>query len=359
MRPSAVRKPTISTVAAKAKVAPMTVSRVLNGGYVSAEVRSRVEKVIKELGYVPSSTARSLKYGRKGCIGVAVESVHGAWFMGLLAGIEEELAKKRISVMLGGLRLNERYDPGTVASWISERRVDGIIFARFTKNERPLLEAAELAGIPSTFICPDQTLDTGFTVRCRNFDAGRMLGEHLLELGHRRIGFAGGPKESVDSVDRLRGLEQAVSRVKDAEIADEDVHFGESYLPEAGVSAAAEFLKRPAARRPTAVVLGNDSMALGFLRELLRAGVQVPGEVSVAGFDGVEEGARFWPALTTVAQPMHTLGSSACKALLERIEETERDVAMTVEYPMELRARESTGPRPRGVSLQRKSGSVR
>jgi LacI family transcriptional regulator len=186
-----------------------------------------------------------------------------------------------------------------------------------------------------------------------------MLGEHLLELGHRRIGFAGGPKESVDSVDRLRGLEQAIARVKDAEIADEDVHFGESYLPEAGVSAAAEFLTRPTARRPTAVVLGNDSMALGFLRELLRAGVQVPGDVSVAGFDGVEEGARFWPALTTVAQPMHTLGSSACKALLERIEETERDVAMTVEYPMELRARESTGPRPRGVSVQRKSGSVR
>src|SRR5687768_4905864 len=126
------RKPTIATVAAKAKVAPMTVSRVLNGGYVSAEVRARVERVIKELAYVPSATARSLKYGRRGCIGVAVESDYGPWFMGLLGGIEEELAQKQISVMLGGVKLRGKYD--TVASWISERRVDGIIFARYTRR---------------------------------------------------------------------------------------------------------------------------------------------------------------------------------------------------------------------------------
>src|SRR4029453_6035152 len=104
------RKPTIATVATKAKVAPMTVSRVLNGGYVSADVRARGERVIKDLGYVPSPTARSLKYGRRGCVGVAVESVQGAWFMGLLGGIEEELAKKHVSVILGGLRLRDKYD---------------------------------------------------------------------------------------------------------------------------------------------------------------------------------------------------------------------------------------------------------
>src|SRR5262245_38601306 len=104
------RKPTIATVATKAKVAPMTVSRVLNGGYVSADVRARVERVIKELGYVPSPTARSLKYGRRGSIGVAVESVQGPWFMGLLSGIEEELAKKHVSALMGGLRLRDQCD---------------------------------------------------------------------------------------------------------------------------------------------------------------------------------------------------------------------------------------------------------
>src|SRR5688572_30395568 len=149
------RKPTIATVASKAKVAPMTVSRVLNGGYVSADVRARVERVIKELGYVPSPTARSLKYGRRGCIGVAAESVQGPWFMGLLGGIEEELTKKHVSVLMGGLRLRDQYDQSTVAAWINDHRVDGIIFARYTRAERPLLEAAQTAQIPVTFICPD------------------------------------------------------------------------------------------------------------------------------------------------------------------------------------------------------------
>lgn len=340
------RKPTIATVATKAKVAPMTVSRVLNGGYVSADVRARVERVIKELGYVPSPTARSLKYGRRGCIGVAVESVHGAWFMGLLGGIEEELAKKHVSVMLGGLRLRDRYDQSTVSSWISEHRVDGIIFARYTRSERSLLEAAQAAQIPVTFICPDETLNAGYVVRCRNFDAGRMLGDHLLELGHRRLGFIGGPKDSVDSVDRLRGLKAAVEAVADAVLKPEDTSFRSSYLPAEGAAAALELLKRPAAQRPTAIVMGNDSMALAFLRELLRAGVKVPDDISVGGFDGVDEGERFWPSLTTVSQPMHTLGASACRALLERVENPQTDEAMTVEYPMELVVRESTGRAP-------------
>jgi LacI family transcriptional regulator len=340
------RKPTIATVATKAKVAPMTVSRVLNGGYVSADVRTRVERVIKELGYVPSPTARSLKYGRRGCIGVAVESVHGAWFMGLFGGIEEELAKKHVSVMLGGLRQRDKYDQSTVSSWISEHRVDGIIFARYTRSERPLLEAAQAAQIPVTFICPDETLNAGYVVRCRNFDAGRMLGDHLLELGHRRIGFVGGPKDSVDSVDRQRGLRAAVEAVEGAQLRAEDTSFRASYMPAEGAEAALEFLRRPAAQRPTAVVMGNDSMALAFLRELLRAGLSVPDDVSVGGFDGVDEGERFWPSLTTVTQPMHTLGASACRALLERVDNPQIDEAMTVEYPMELVVRESSGKGP-------------
>src|SRR4051812_38623801 len=110
---------TITTVAAIANVAPMTVSRVINGGYVSAEVRARVERVIKEVGYAPSSTARSLRYGRKGCIGVAVESIHGAWFMGLLGGIEEELGKSHVGLMLGSWKLAASpYDSSIIAAWI-------------------------------------------------------------------------------------------------------------------------------------------------------------------------------------------------------------------------------------------------
>ena len=335
---------TIATVASRAKVAPMTVSRVINGGYASPEVRARVEKAIKELGYAPSSTARSLRYGRKGCIGVMVESVHGSWFMGILSGIEEELTRRHVGLMLTSLKPKDRYDASTVAAWIEGKRVDGIVSARFTRQEQPLLDAAIKAGIPVTFICPDHSVDVGFTVRCRNFDAGKLMAAHLLELGHRRLGFIGGPRESIDTMDRLRGLQEAVSDVPGATLTAEDVSFQNSYRPEAGAAAGVAFLKRPAAKRPSAVVLGNDSMAIAFICEMLRAGARVPGDVSVAGFDGIEEGERCFPTLTTVAQPMQRLGMAACSALLERIEAPTQDQGISAEFPMQLIKRESTGP---------------
>jgi LacI family transcriptional regulator len=338
-----LERPTIGDVAAKARVAPTTVSRVLNGGYVSADVRSRVEKVIKTLGYVPSPTARSLKYGRKGCIGVVVESVHGPWFMGLLSGMEAELTKRRISVLLGGLIAHGRYDSSTVQSWITERRIDGIVFARYTRRERDLLSAARQAQIPMTFICPDETEDLGFVARCRNFEAGRAMGQHLTELGHRRVAFVGGPEASIDAQDRLRGLKTALEEVGST-VHRDDITFGAAYEAEAGAQAAREYLRRTAANRPSASVVGNDAMAIGFMRELLKAGIRIPEEHSVTGFDGVEEGARFWPGLTTAEQPMEQLGRAAVAALLDRIDDPELDVAMTVEYPMPLSLRESTGP---------------
>lgn len=351
---SKLDRPTIGDVAAKARVAPTTVSRVLNGGYVSAEVRARVEKVIKTLGYVPSPTARSLKYGRKGCIGVVVESVQGPWFMGLLSGMEDELTKRRISVLLGGLVARGRYDSSTVQSWISERRVDGLVFARYTRRERDLLSAARQAQIPMTFVCPDETGDLGFVARCRNFEAGRAIGQHLSELGHRRVAFVGGPEASVDTQDRLRGLKAALDEAG-SPMRVEDVSFGSSYEADSGASAAREYLRRAPANRPTASALGNDAMAIGFMRELLKAGIRIPDEHSVAGFDGVDEGARFWPGLTTAEQPMEQLGRAAVAALLDRVDEPNSDMAMTVEYPMPLAVRESTGPALGAASTKRRS----
>src|SRR5690606_30924713 len=258
-----------------------------------------------------------------------------------------ELAKSRLSVMLGGWRLRGRYDSSTVMAWISERRVDGLILARFTKREQPLLTAAQQAGIPTVFICPDETASVGFTVRCRNYEAGRAVAEHLIGLGHRRIAFAGGPPDSLDSLDRLRGLRDGVAGVRGATVQDADVSFAKNYDGDSGIGPARALLERPRSQWPSAVVVGNDVMALTFMRELLKAGVRIPEEVSVVGFDGIAEGARFFPAVTTVAQPMALLGKTACRSLLERIERAEPDQAVTVEYPMELVVRESTGPAPR------------
>jgi LacI family transcriptional regulator len=337
------RKPTITTVAERAGVAVSTVSRVLNGGYVSDVARERVRQVIEALGYVPSAAARNLSLGRQGSIGVVVASSQDLWFMQLLAGIEEELCERHLSLMLASLALRGRYDATTVAAWIRDRRVDGLIFARSLRRERPLLQAAAEAKVPFVAIAPDEPVTHGHVVRCDNYGAGILVAEHLVKLGHSRIAFAGGPRDSRDTSDRLRGLRDGLLPHR-LRIRTEWVTFCRSYLPQSGEEYAQRFLKR----RPdvTAVVLGNDALALGFMRQLQQQGLAVPRELSIVGFDGVPEGARVLPALTTVSQPMREMGRAACRRLLAEIEAPGDERPSAIEYHMELLVRESTGPAP-------------
>ena len=189
-------------------------------------------------------------------------------------------------------------------------------------------------------IGPDEPVTHGHVVRCDNFGAGVLVADHLFALGHTRIAFAGGPRDSRDSSDRLRGLREGLlaHRIR---IRTEWVSFCRSYLPQSGEEYALRFLKQ----RPgvTAVVLGNDALALGFMRELQQRGLTVPRDLSVVGFDGVPEGARVLPALTTVTQPMREMGRAACRRLLSEIEAPGADPPSTIEYRMELLVRESTG----------------
>lgn len=335
-------KPTIRGVAERAGVAVSTVSRVLNGGYASADAKRRVEVAVRELGYAPSVTARSLVTGRSGCIGVIVRSSQSPWFSQILAGVEEQLASSHESVLLGSLMLKGSYDPSAVASWIHEHRVDGLMFVRYARRERGLLTAALRAELPIVLIAPDVTPAAAFIVRCDNVDAGRLVGRHLAALGHRRVAFAGGPRDSTDTRDRLRGLRAELAQHRVA-MRDEHIWFGANYTSESGIEYAARFLSQRPKARPTAVVLGNDPMALGFMRTVLQRGTRIPQDVSVVGFDGVPDGALYWPGLTSVVQPAYLMGTTACRALLDRIKDPAQDRASIVEYGVKLVVRESTG----------------
>jgi DNA-binding LacI/PurR family transcriptional regulator len=336
-------KPTIRVVAERAQVAVSTVSRVLNGGYASAAAKGRVQLAIQELGYAPSITAQSLVTGRAGSIGVVSYTSQTTWFSQILAGIEEQLADSRQSVLLGSLMLNGRYDSSTVAAWIAERRVDGLIFIRYTRREHSLFSAAATSGLPVVLIGPDVKAPASSIVRCNNLDAGRIVAEHLIALGHKRVAFAGGPRESIDTRDRHRGLSHALTEQR-LELPDKRVWFSPNYQPESGAEYALSFLALPPRARPTAVVMGNDAMALGFMRAVLQQGVKVPEDVSVVGFDGIPEGGRYWPGLTTVLQPAHRMGASACRALIECMQNPDLERTADVQYGVELIVRESTGP---------------
>jgi LacI family transcriptional regulator len=338
------QRPTIATVAKRAGVAVSTVSRYFNGHYVSQSVRARLSEVIADLGYTRSWTARNLSLGRKGCIGVVVDSSQDPWFTQLLAGIEEELSLRETTLALASLELRGKYDAGLVFGWIAERRVDGLIIAKSRRRERSLLSVAAEARMPTVMVAPDEAVADVQIVRCDNCAAGVAVACHLAELGHKRIAFAGGPRHSVDSRHRLRGLREGLAQWGLTMDATSIFHCN-SYEAEAGAEVAREFFTDP--RGATAVVMGNDALALGFMRVAQQRGVRVPGDLSIVGFDNVPEGALLWPGLTTVAQPMREMGRCACRKLFEEIEGScERDA---VEYPMALVIRESTGAPPAGT----------
>jgi LacI family transcriptional regulator len=342
-RSSPLKKPTIRVVAAKAGVAVSTVSRYLNDDSVSPLMKARLSQVIESLGYKPSRTARNLSLGLKGCIGVVVDSIEDPWFTQLLTGMEEELQSRDISLMLLSLELRNTYDPAIAFEWIDERRVDGLIIAKCHRRDKALVNAALDAQVPIVAVAPDQTLTDVAVLRADNIAAGRTLGAHLAMLGHTHLAFAGGPGASVESRHRLQGVREELA-TRGIQIREEDVCFRASYDTEEGAAYAETFLRQPT--RPTAVVLGSDALAIGFIRAAQQRGVQVPADLSVAAFDGIPEGARSWPGLTTMAQPMREMGRDACRRLFTEISAAEKRTV--VQYSMTLVVRESTAA-PRAV----------
>jgi DNA-binding LacI/PurR family transcriptional regulator len=340
-RRSALKKPTIRVVAAKAGVAVSTVSRYLNDDSVSPGVKARLSRVIESLGYTPSRTARNLSLGLKGCIGVVVDSIQDPWFTQLLTGMEEELQSRDTSLMLLSLELRETYDPTIAFAWVAERRVDGLIIAKCHRRDKVLVNAARDAQLPVVAVAPDETVGDVSVLRADNIAAGRALGAYLAGLGHKSVAFAGGPHASIESRHRLQGLREELG-TRGIRMREEDVCFLARYEADEGAAFAQTFVRRR--RRPTAIVLGNDTLAIGFIRAAQQHGLRVPRDLSVAGFDGIPEGARSWPGLTTMSQPMREMGRDACRRLFTEIGAAQQRA--TVQYSMTLIVRESTDVPP-------------
>jgi DNA-binding LacI/PurR family transcriptional regulator len=335
------KKPTIATVAAQAGVAVSTVSRYLNGHYVSQPVQARLSEVIETLGYSRSWTARNLSLGRRGAIGVVVDSSADPWFVQLLTGIEEELSARDTGLMLASLELRGQYDPSLPLAWIRDRRVDGLVISKYQRRDRALLKAAIEAQMPTALIAPDEISTDVQVIRCNNIAAGATVAAHLAALGHTRIGYVSGPQHSIDSRHRLRGLRDELAR-HGIRMDPRDIYPCGSYTSEAGGQFARELFAGPV--NVTAIVAANDALAFGFMRVAQQRGIRMPQDLSIVGFDGLPHGALLCPALTTVSQPMPDMGRVACCRLFETIQSS--GPAAITEFPMVLIERESTGPAP-------------
>jgi LacI family transcriptional regulator len=340
-------RPTISTVARHAGVAVSTVSRYLNGHYVSQPVKARLSKVIGQLGYSRSWTARNLSLGRKGCVGLVVDSNQSPWFTQLLIGIEKELGKRESSLMLSTLDSGMRSDRKIALDWIRDHRIDGLIVVKYSARERPLLAEAQRLNMPAVLIAPRTPAPRHRVVRCDNFRAGVTIANHLADLGHRRIAFEGGVAH-LDLRDRLRGLRAGLAD-RGISLDPKQISFCGKFEPEAGMEFANRFFKT--IPPVTAIVMANDSLALGFMRVAQQRGIRIPADISVAGFDDIPESALVWPGLTTVAQPMREMGQLACRYLFESPRSQDEDA---IESPMRLVVRESTGAPKLSPALNRK-----
>lgn len=337
------RRPTMKDVAERAGVSLSTVSYVLNdSGPVAADRKARVLEAVRALGYLPNEAARNLKRRSVATIGLVVPDLVNQYFAMIAEGVEQAAAEKDVLVVFCTPEAT-----GEGESWNSRllrsQRLDGLIYLSGANTRmEALVELIQVGPV----VLVDEKLP-GFSLPCvvsQNRRGAREIAAHLTSLGHERFAIIGGPPELWTAEQRLSGYREAIA----AAGLDPDAVplFVGDYQMASGERLAAEALSRPAAERPTALICANDQMAIGALSYCRRAGLQVPEDVSVVGFDDLPIASLLTPSLTTVRQPARELGMEAVKLLLSLVDGAEP--SSPPPSPVSLKIRESTGLRPAG-----------
>ena len=314
--PDAVRqeKVTIKQVAAAAGVSIATVSRVLNGhSDVSAETRQAVERVLRERGYRAGS--RRFPVARAtGLVGVTMPVVHPGYFAQILSGAAEALYENGMrAVVCPTLHSHER--EASLIERLASGGADGAILVLPEESPAELRALAE-HGFPFVVVDPLAEVPDGIPVVCAAHSSGATQAtQHLLSLGHRRIGVIGGPEGRVATRERLRGHHAALAGA--GVLPEELLVRYANFRIDGGRGQAAALLDLP--KPPTAIFAFNDAMAIGVMQEAAARGLRIPDDLSVVGFDDTVEASVTVPALTTVRQPLAELGRTAVSVLVRQL----------------------------------------
>ncbi len=356
------KRVTLKTVAEHLGLSSATVSVVLNDSPVAdsipRETKERVFAAAKELNYRPNYLARSLRGKRSFSVGVLVPEISEGYAAGVMSGVEDHLVREGYFYLMASHRsrqdLLEEY-----LKHLEDRSVEGFILIAAQLTEAPPLPTVVLAGhqrLPGvTNVVVDQDM------------AARLALSHLRELGHERIAFFRGAKGNADAADRWRAIVETADSLG-LEMAPEHclrlvgTSYGAVFSPEEGYhegytygqkllaagSVAPKARQRGGGERPdfTALFAFNDVSAIGAMRAFLDAGLRVPEDVSVVGFDDILSAAFQNPSLTTVRQPLKRMGETAGEILLERLAGKDSHPDFVTIEP-ELVVRASTGPAPK------------
>ena len=335
--PRSNRPPVMADVAKLAGVSVQTVSRVLNdGNYVAPTTRERVLKAIALLGYKPNVAARTLVTGRSRMIGVASYDTTLYGPASTLAAIERAAHSADYFTSIVTLQSLDRESLASAIDRLQHQRVDGIlVVAPLTAAVNTLPYLATRVPLVAVETGPDE----GVPVVAIDQRAGATLAtHHLLNLGHQTIHHLAGPDGFLEAHQRLSGwretLEAVGARIPPRVTGD--------WSARSGYEAGTRLLEQ---HTPTAVFSANDQMALGLLRALKEAGLRVPHDVSLVGFDDIPESAYFNPPLTTIRQDFGEVGRRGVQLLLNQFNPDEPEATHETIEP-ELVLRDSTAPPP-------------
>ena len=342
------KKATLNDIALTTGVAPMTVSRVVNGtGYVSKETREKVLSAVKKMSYRPNGLARNLKRQRTDTVGLVLGDISNPYSTEIANAVRTSLSVRGYNLFICISEQSAKEDIAAFEALV-DHNVDGIIVATRSNEDgdKRLTNIAD-SNLPMVVVGRDFHHDSVDYVSADNLTGGFEATQHLIDLGHRRIAFIGAGFESRSSLKRLQGYLNALG-MHGIEV-DERLITGRkesaSEVPgysteKIGYEGMKRLLSLP--KRPTAVFARNDFTAVGAMSAVKEAGLSIPQDIAIVGFDDTPLAIHTMPPLTTVRQPMRLQGQIAAEMLLTRISNEDPIQRQERVLDCELIVREST-----------------
>ncbi|HEV2712150.1 MAG TPA: LacI family DNA-binding transcriptional regulator [Gaiellaceae bacterium] len=335
----AIANVTIKDVARHAGVSPMTVSRVINrSDRVRPETRRRVEEAIADLGYVPSRLARGLIRQKTGTLALIVPDVANPFFTLIVRGAEDIARRAGYRIILCDTRADLAIERDVIEEMIAHR-VEGIVIAPVSDRSREHLRRLTSFGVQ--FVLIDRTVRgiEADVVVGDNVGGGGRLVEHLIGLGHRRIGFITESDDVSTARERRESYEAAL--LSSGLPVDPELIVFSTVDPRGGFHGMRRLLELD--ERPTAVFAVNNLVAVGAIEAVRAHGLEVPDDVALVCFDDIEYASRLYPFLTVMAQPAETIGTLGTQLLVERIEGRAPEQRRVVILPADFIIRRSSG----------------
>ena len=304
----------MKAVAAAAGVSVATVSNVLNEPEkVAVETRRRVERAIDELGYVRNEAARHLRAGRSRSVGFVAYDMANPYFADMLGGFEALANEESMRALIMNSAQSEARETSNIGL-LQELRAEGVVIAPL---RAPSLDIAKLRRTGTSVVIVDRSEpeESFCSAACDDILGGNLQARHLLELGHRRIAFVGGPLSRAQVQKRLTGVREELVGVPVSFTVIET----DSLSSDHGREAAEELARLPEDKRPTAVACANDVVALGVLQGFMSLGMNVPKDVAIVGYDDSSFARAAVVPLTSVRQPAYEIGRLAAGLMFDEI----------------------------------------